>query len=303
MLPTQNGAMRLFRVGGITVFLHYSWFIVAVIEVQIRSKTYGSLAWNVAEYLALFAIVLLHEFGHSLACRQTGGQADQIVLWPLGGVAYVNPPQRPGAVLWSIAAGPLVNVVLFVVFKMLGVVMLANGWNTSMPDAYHWFVTIARINLGLLIFNLLPVYPLDGGQILRALLWFFIGRAWSLMVSSVIGVLGALAIFALAFHFQSFWIGLVGFFMISRSVSAFKMARGLIALEKAPRHEDFACPACGDPPVRGAFWNCPSCATAFDTFDNHAACPKCGMQFDSTRCPSCAEASPLGAWKAAADRV
>ena len=64
------------------------------------------------ECLALFVIVLLHEFGHALACRQVGGQANQIVLWPLGGVAYVAPPPRPGPTLWSIAAGPLVNVAL-----------------------------------------------------------------------------------------------------------------------------------------------------------------------------------------------
>jgi Zn-dependent protease len=55
---------------------------------------------------------LFHEFGHALACRQVGGQADLIVLWPLGGVAYVSPPPRPGALLWRIAAGPLVNVLL-----------------------------------------------------------------------------------------------------------------------------------------------------------------------------------------------
>ena len=65
------------------------------------------------ECLALFLIVLMHEFGHQLACRQVGGQTHDIMLWPLGGVAYVSPPQRPGAQLWSIAAGPLVNVALF----------------------------------------------------------------------------------------------------------------------------------------------------------------------------------------------
>ena len=62
-----------------------------------------------------------HEFGHALACRQVGGSANQIILWPLGGVAYVNPPQRPGATLWSIAAGPLVNVALL---PVLGVAFL-----------------------------------------------------------------------------------------------------------------------------------------------------------------------------------
>src|SRR5437870_891504 len=119
MLPTQRGAFRLFRFAGIDVFIHWSWFIVALIELQTRKNLYSSPAWNVAEYLSLFAIVLLHEFGHSLACRQVGGTSNQIVLWPLGGVAYVSPPQRPGAVLWSIAAGPLVNVVIFVILTVL----------------------------------------------------------------------------------------------------------------------------------------------------------------------------------------
>ena len=55
---------------------------------------------------------MMHEFGHALACRQVGGQANRIVLWPLGGIAFVSPPPRAGAMLWSIAAGPLVNLLL-----------------------------------------------------------------------------------------------------------------------------------------------------------------------------------------------
>ena len=113
-MPTaRQGSIRLFRFSGIDVFLHWSWFLVAVLRNPARAGIghYSSMTWNVLEYLALFLIVTLHEFGHSLACRQVGGQANQIILWPLGGVAYVNPPQRPGATLWSIAAGPLVNVV------------------------------------------------------------------------------------------------------------------------------------------------------------------------------------------------
>jgi len=99
MMPTQQGSIRLFRLFGINVFLHWSWFLVGLIEIQDRRAAYGSLVWNVLEYLALFVIVTMHEFGHALACRQVGGQANQIVLWPLGGVAYVAPPQRPGAML------------------------------------------------------------------------------------------------------------------------------------------------------------------------------------------------------------
>jgi len=103
-MPQRQGSIRLVHFLGIDVFLHWSWFLVAVFEIQSRKGRYAFITWNILEYLALFSIVLLHEFGHALACRQVGGKADQIVLWPLGGVAYVNPPQRPGATLWSIAA-------------------------------------------------------------------------------------------------------------------------------------------------------------------------------------------------------
>src|SRR5579863_10773392 len=115
MPSLQQGSIRLFRLSGIDVFLHWSWFFMAVYEINTRSGLYSSVRWNVLEYLALFAIVLTHEFGHALACRSVGGTANRIMLWPLGGVAYVDPPQRPGATLWSIAAGPLVNFVLLFV--------------------------------------------------------------------------------------------------------------------------------------------------------------------------------------------
>src|ERR1700687_2385172 len=124
----QNGTIRLFRLAGIDVFLHWSWFLVAAYEINNRAGTYSSIAWNVLEYLSLFLIVTLHEFGHELACRQGGGIANRIVLWPLGGVAYVDPPPRPGATLWSIAAGPLVNVALVPILTGLGYLSRYIGW-------------------------------------------------------------------------------------------------------------------------------------------------------------------------------
>ena len=125
MTPTRQGSIKLFRFVGIDVFLHWSWFFVAAYEIQSRNARYSSITWNILEYLALFLIVMTHEFGHSLACRQVGGRANRIVLWPLGGVAYVDPPARPGATLWSIAAGPLVNVAL-----APGFIERAAGWVT-----------------------------------------------------------------------------------------------------------------------------------------------------------------------------
>ena len=109
------------------MFLHWSWFLVAAFEINSRAGRYTSVSWNICEYLALFLIVLMHEFGHALSCRQVGGQSNRIVLWPLGGVAYVDPPPRPGATLWSIAAGPLVNVALMPVLWMVWREALQSG--------------------------------------------------------------------------------------------------------------------------------------------------------------------------------
>src|SRR5246127_5979922 len=172
-MPTaRQGAIRLFRFSGIDVFLHWSWFLVAAYEIQARSGRYSSITWYVLEYLALFSIVMIHEFGHALACRQVGGRADQIVLWPLGGVAYVDPPPPPGATLWSIAAGPLVNVALIPTLVAAGMLCRSLGVATTAPDLFRLMVWVDFINKWLLIFNILPIYPLDGGQILRSLLWF-----------------------------------------------------------------------------------------------------------------------------------
>ena len=90
-----RGALRVVRLFGIDVHVHWSWLLVAVIQVRLREGAYTSIVWNVVEYVCLFLIVLLHEFGHALACRSVGGLAENILLWPLGGVAYVRPPPRP----------------------------------------------------------------------------------------------------------------------------------------------------------------------------------------------------------------
>jgi len=93
----MKGAFPIFRLAGIRVYLHFTWFIVAALEVVRFAGRDRNPIWAAFEYLALFAIVLAHEFGHTFACRQTGGQADTVLLWPLGGIAFVKPPPRPGA--------------------------------------------------------------------------------------------------------------------------------------------------------------------------------------------------------------
>ncbi len=294
--PTQKGSIRLMRVAGIQVFLHWSWFLVAAVEVQNRANYYTSFIWNVLEYLALFLLVLLHEFGHSLACRQVGGKADQIVLWPLGGVAYVSPPQRPGAMLWSLAAGPLVNLVLVPVLYLLGKVSLAAGWPTDLSNVHFLLRAIWYMNLALLIFNLLPIYPLDGGQILRSLLWFAFGRARSLMLASIVGFGGVILMVLWSVVFQSVWMGILSVFVLLSCWGALRQASALAKIAAAPRRPGFACPSCHVPPAMGAFWMCSQCRTPFDTFETLATCPKCSARFSATSCPECASLRPVSEW-------
>jgi Zn-dependent protease len=226
-MPTQGGSIRLFRIAGITVFLHWSWFLVAIYEVQVWRSMFSSPVWAVLLYLGLFAMVTLHEFGHALACRQVGGQADQIVLWPLGGIAFVRPPPRAAAMLWSIAAGPLVNLLLLPTLTFVLHFARQAGWMEIHRDAYVVLVWLWRINLGLLLFNLLPIYPLDGGQILRAILWFPLGQIRSLFVATAVGFAGGAALAAFALWQQSLWIGIMAIFLISQAAVGWRQAQFL----------------------------------------------------------------------------
>ena len=296
----NQGAIRIFRVAGIDVFLHWSWFVVALFEINGRANKYSSITWNVLEYLSLFLIVTLHEFGHALACRQVGGTANRIVLWPLGGVAYVNPPARPGATLWSIAAGPLVNVALVPVFLIIGFVGGSAGWADTMPNAHTFLRSIAFINLGLLIFNVLPIYPLDGGQILRSLLWFVMGRARSLMTATILGFVGAIGLIGVAAWLQSIWFGVIAAFVVMNCWKGFQQARALSQIAKLPRRPGFACPSCRTAPPIGEFWKCGQCQKAFDTFQSQAVCPTCSSRFATTACLDCRQNRPMSEWVAAA---
>jgi Zn-dependent protease len=230
----QSGSIRLFQISGITVYLHFSWFFVAVYQIT-RPNAYRSPVFAFYEYLALFGLVLMHEFGHALACRQTGGVADRIMLWPLGGIAFVRPPQRPGAQLWAIAAGPLVNVVLIPILLAATAVALALNWRFVSPDTYRLIRSVAFINVLILCFNLLPIYPLDGGQILRSLLWFPLGAIRSLQIVTVLGFVTipiAVLVGIYTGFLTLFWGAILGFFLFSQAVAGWRHAQGLALAEE-----------------------------------------------------------------------
>jgi Zn-dependent protease len=296
--PSRQGSFRLFRALHVDVFLHWSWFLIAFWRISYPIVHYNSKAWAVAECLSLFAIVLLHEFGHALACRSVGGRADTIVLWPLGGVAYVDPPQRPGAMLWSIAAGPLVNVILFPVLFVIWLLVVRTHGGAANPDIIQYLTVLLYIDGALFCFNMLPIYPLDGGQILRSLLWYWLGRARSLMVASTIGFI-AVGLFLLFVLFgrilfgidaSSFsWLIIMSLFVLANCWSGLRHARALARMEEAPRRPEFACPHCHTAPPVGNFWTCARCRKPFDIFASNSACPHCGAQYAQVRCAECGQ--------------
>jgi Zn-dependent protease len=225
----RTGAIRLFQFAGVTVYLHFSWFIIAAFYMTSFARQYEQPFWGVLTYLALFAIVLLHEFGHALACRQVGGVANRIILWPLGGIAFVNPPRRPGAYLWSIAAGPLVNVVLIPFIGAAFAAALHQHALGASRDSVLFWSQLRLINYSLLIFNLLPIFPLDGGQIVRGLLWYPFGEIRSLQISSVLGLIGGALLGIIGLMAGSMWWAVLAFFLLSRAWYGWQAARAMIA--------------------------------------------------------------------------
>jgi Zn-dependent protease len=237
--------------------------------------------------------------GHALACRQVGGEANLIVLWPLGGVAYVSPPPRPGATLWSIAAGPLVNVALLPVLYFLWKVMPSMPAMAAVPpDVVRFFRAIWYINCGLLIFNLLPIYPLDGGQIVRSLLWFVVGRAHSLLVASILGFVGVAGLIAVAVWLQSIWIGIMAGFVFLNCGRGLRQSLALVRAARVPRRAGYACPDCQAAPPLGAYWHCGGCRQPFDAFDTQGVCPHCGAHYEKVGCLDCGSLHPIGEWTA-----
>jgi Zn-dependent protease len=194
----MGAGFKLFRVFGITVHLHWTWFLVAAFFIS-RPNGYEEypLLWATAQCLAFFLLLLAHSLGMSLAYRTTGGVVESITIWALGTFSDFEPPNRPTASLWVYSAGGLVNGLLMI--PLAACFYYSGGYdavfvsNTAPTSIQRFTGFLVFINIVLLIFNYLPVYPLNGGQIARALLWYGVGRWRSLQVAAGIGALACLA--------------------------------------------------------------------------------------------------------------
>lgn len=207
-------ALPLYSAWGIRVRIHIFFILIILFELlgaMVMNR--AGLAFIAPVMFGLFLMVLLHEYGHCIACRAVGGEADEILMWPLGGLAYCRPPHDWRSDLWTTLGGPAVNVVLAAPLGGL-VLLLGGGWDALMFNPFepmavmsglggsYWLViawSMYFTNAILLAFNvLLPMYPMDGGRILHALLWARMGhaRATRIAVSVGLGIAIAVALFS-----------------------------------------------------------------------------------------------------------
>lgn len=219
---------------GIRVRIHVLFVVFLVAElIRALVPSGAGLVFVAPVLLALFVLVLLHEYGHCFACRRVGGEADEILLWPLGGLASCLPPHRWRAHLWTTAGGPLVNAALLLplglaawgvtgeigcaVFNPFDPYMSAAliGGSTDLGKVARVFVwALHYANLVILAFNVLvPMYPMDGGRLLRAALWARMGYRDATRAAAIVGMAaaGVLAVFAISFsETMLLAIGLLG---------------------------------------------------------------------------------------------
>lgn len=168
---------KLGQILGIDVSLHWSLLLLIGLTALTGGGLLGALL-----FAAVFGCVLLHELGHSMAARQFGIETNSIVLLPIGGIATLERmPRKPIQELWIAVAGPLVNVVIASVlyFSMDAIKALA-------PSTLGFFQVLLVANVSLVLFNLLPAFPMDGGRIFRSLLAFRLpyGRATEIAASA-----------------------------------------------------------------------------------------------------------------------
>jgi Zn-dependent protease len=218
----RNFGVRLGRLFGINIWVH--WLLIFLVALQLLQillappaegleKDYKLVLTNFAAFaVALLLSVLLHELGHAYAAYRQGGHTQRIVLWPLGGLAYCEAPQAPGPQFWVTAGGPLVT---------LGVGAAATGLCAALGWAMFpfgdldgdWsfhrllFQDLSLWNWALLLVNVLPCYPLDGGRMLHTWLWDRMGTHHGALlvtlnvsrVTASAALVGALGLFILGF--------------------------------------------------------------------------------------------------------
>lgn len=237
---TINYTWRSGRIFGVPVDLHWSFLLIPFAILYFSWGPEGgfnqrALTWYSSVAVLLFLFILFHELGHALAAKNRGVRAERIILFPLGGGAYLpEQPKKVWAEVFVYAAGPLANLVL----AGLGFLVLlqqADGWLILRSYVNPVSNTVLRptlvqqllgmtvvVNLLLAFGNLLPAYPLDGGRILRALLRRPVGARRATVIVTVLGVIIGVALIVAGYLIGDYLLVAGALFIIGLSVLEYR---------------------------------------------------------------------------------
>jgi len=223
----MNGSIRIGNLFGIPFYVHPSWFFVLGLVTLSYGKELG-LGLGLIVALLLFASVLAHELGHSFVAIRQGIEVKSISLFLFGGLANLAEESKtPAGAFWVAIAGPLVSLLLFGLLTFIDF-----STNISGPFAVILGL-LASTNLVLALFNLIPGLPLDGGNVLKALVWKITGNPFKgvIFAGRVGQIFGWLAIsfgllpVVLKGSFAGFWYVLIGGFLLQNAGSAAQYAK------------------------------------------------------------------------------
>ncbi|MGK7920753.1 MAG: site-2 protease family protein [Trichodesmium sp.] len=227
----MNGSFRVGSLFGIPFYINSSWFLVlglltltygGNLAAQFPTELVGILPWvlGLITALLLFSSVLAHELGHSFVALSQGIEVKSITLFIFGGLASLDRESKtPAEAFWVAIAGPLVSIVLFGLFTSINIFTPITGPIASIVQL------LAYINLVLALFNLIPGLPLDGGNILKSIVWKITNNPYKgiIFASRVGQVFGWLAIISgliptfLFSSFPNFWNILIGWFLLQNA--------------------------------------------------------------------------------------
>jgi Zn-dependent protease/predicted transcriptional regulator len=216
-LIDMKGVLKIGRVSGIKIEVHWTFTLlliwVAFLEIQ-KGSDLNRILLNEALILVLFVCVILHELGHALTAKKFGVKTKNILLLPIGGVATLEKmPEKPAQELWIALAGPAVNVVIAILLLLVVPVRSYFNFDSIVleemlyePTLQNFLFYLFIANVMLVVFNLIPAFPMDGGRVLRALLSFKLGRVTATDIAASIGQGLAFIFFVLGLFFNPFLI-------------------------------------------------------------------------------------------------
>lgn len=236
---TKKWALYIGKFSGIKVYIHWTFlFLIGWIFFMHARMGHGWQAglWGVVFILALFACVVLHEFGHALTAKRFNIKTRDITIYPIGGIARLERlPEKPGQELLVAFAGPAVNIIiaflLWIYLWSTGTMPdLATLKSTAFQQNPPFVFNLFAANIALFVFNLIPAFPMDGGRVLRAILAFKMDRSKATRIAAAIGqVLAAVFVFfGIFYNILLVFIGLFIYFGAG-SEAAYETTKNLLS--------------------------------------------------------------------------